>query len=637
MDPKRVKKNYNSLTKIFQKTSEMSYGQELVTGSNSKLTKWCELNNFKIQRCESKVDCAFESFSYLIYSNIAKVPQCKTKLVNYLINHSAKFDLFLKQNTEFDGIDAYLTQIKTKSIDTALEFVCLLAAYHHNIKILYYNGESLKEKSLCHGSKNASDDASSMLPSDQNEDSLTLFVTGQELVPLLHIDEDDSDTDSEKSAELLSAPILLDRPEVRVSGGLSQNGEETENSKPNDKINKLIADEPEAKYANDTPTKQELLLKNEEDDDSYILNDIWNRPQDDSDKRSNDSNTPKFQPNLFSPPKPAPTKKEESSNSKMSRENKKKRNMAMRLAYQKGSGARSDEQAFNVQKRHPILMQNDKRSLIEEEVKSSSNLNLSTSSRSYKPGGPKSQHSFYSNPSGPMSVSSSSNYQAQKYPNGIPPQSNSHYFYQNPTANALQIPPPGLTQKFPPKPIPDPSSRHFGPQYNYSMGMIQSQPMYPTTAQTSGTSSFAPTQPKPLTTTPMYTKPSTLTNDRPLEASKEQNEIGSAVKVANTSASSSNMTSDTTSPPAGDLMVGTGMLKFFNQQHQYGFIVYDKDGSDIFFHYDDVKHTQLSKEFLRHATENYDVRFSFQILDYIGKYESSKKAVNINLLSIIAK
>jgi hypothetical protein len=65
--------------------------------------------------------------------------------------------------------------------------------------------------------------------------------------------------------------------------------------------------------------------------------------------------------------------------------------------------------------------------------------------------------------------------------------------------------------------------------------------------------------------------------------------------------------------------------------------VSDKDGSDIFFHYDDVKHTQLSKEFMRHATENYDVRFSFQILDYIGKYESSKKAVNINLLSIISK
>jgi len=103
-----------------------------------------------------------------------------------------------------------------------------------------------------------------------------------------------------------------------------------------------------------------------------------------------------------------------------------------------------------------------------------------------------------------------------------------------------------------------------------------------------------------------------------------------------TSVSSEN-TSGLNSPPSGELIVGTGLLKFFNQQHQYGFIISEKDGSDIFFHYDDVKHTLLSKEFLRHATENYDVRFSFHILDYIGKYESSKKAVNINLLSIISK
>ena len=103
------------------------------------------------------------------------------------------------------------------------------------------------------------------------------------------------------------------------------------------------------------------------------------------------------------------------------------------------------------------------------------------------------------------------------------------------------------------------------------------------------------------------------------------------------SVASSEVSSETTIPPVNELTVATGQLKFFNQQHQYGFVVSEKDGADIFFHYDDVKHTLLSKEFLRHATENYDVRFSFQILDYIGKYESSKKAVNINLLSIIAK
>ena len=38
----------------------------------------------------------------------------------------------------------------------------------------------------------------------------------------------------------------------------------------------------------------------------------------------------------------------------------------------------------------------------------------------------------------------------------------------------------------------------------------------------------------------------------------------------------------------------SGYLKFFNQQRQYGFLITNENES-IFFHYDDVKHTHLTK------------------------------------------
>ena len=49
--------------------------------------------------------------------------------------------------------------------------------------------------------------------------------------------------------------------------------------------------------------------------------------------------------------------------------------------------------------------------------------------------------------------------------------------------------------------------------------------------------------------------------------------------------------------------------------------------------------TYLTKtiEFLRHATEKYAICFTFDLLDYIGKYKTSKKAINMALLSVLPK
>jgi cold shock CspA family protein len=53
----------------------------------------------------------------------------------------------------------------------------------------------------------------------------------------------------------------------------------------------------------------------------------------------------------------------------------------------------------------------------------------------------------------------------------------------------------------------------------------------------------------------------------------------------------------------------TGYLKFFNEEKNFGFLVADFDGKDVFYHYDDMGKTKISKEFLREAKNHFTVRF----------------------------
>jgi cold shock CspA family protein len=297
--------------------------------------------------------------------------------------------------------------------------------------------------------------------------------------------------------------------------------------------------------------------------------------------------------------------------------------------------ARSDEQALNVHMRQPILEIGDKHSLIEEENKSGSQLNLSTSSRSYRPGFNKSKSTVYSNDGSVLSTPQTNVY-PQTYHQSMIQGKNQQYFFANPMT---QMPPvnSGTMINYSNNPMTDQMGNPYAGHYNYPMGMMVQPPMM----HSGQPSPFAQKSPsiKQSNSVHCQNNLSNYGSDKLIEGNTEENKNRNSLNAptiqAVTTASSSNLTSGSTSPPTGELRLGTGFLKFFNQQHQYGFIVSEKDGSDIFFHYDDVKHTLLSKEFLRHATENYEVKFSFQILDYIGKYEFSKKAVNINLLSII--
>lgn len=76
----------------------------------------------------------------------------------------------------------------------------------------------------------------------------------------------------------------------------------------------------------------------------------------------------------------------------------------------------------------------------------------------------------------------------------------------------------------------------------------------------------------------------------------------------------------------------TGRLKFFDEAKNYGFIIMDDDGSDIFVHMDDLMKANIPKETLRTIKNGNMLRLSFCCMSYIGKYKKSRKAIEIIIL-----
>ena len=79
----------------------------------------------------------------------------------------------------------------------------------------------------------------------------------------------------------------------------------------------------------------------------------------------------------------------------------------------------------------------------------------------------------------------------------------------------------------------------------------------------------------------------------------------------------------------GELL--TGRIKFFDSTQNYGFFILDKDGSDLFVHYDNFLKAGITKEHIQMARVM-NMRFSFHKVNYYGKYKLSSKAVDINLI-----
>lgn len=80
--------------------------------------------------------------------------------------------------------------------------------------------------------------------------------------------------------------------------------------------------------------------------------------------------------------------------------------------------------------------------------------------------------------------------------------------------------------------------------------------------------------------------------------------------------------------PADELL--TGRIKFFDSSQNYGFFVLDRDGSDLFVHYDNFLRAGMTKEEIQLARAM-NVRFEFRKVSYYGKYKLSCKAVDIRV------
>ena len=79
----------------------------------------------------------------------------------------------------------------------------------------------------------------------------------------------------------------------------------------------------------------------------------------------------------------------------------------------------------------------------------------------------------------------------------------------------------------------------------------------------------------------------------------------------------------------GEVMTGT--IKFFDNNQNYGFFTVDKDGSDLFVHYDDFLQCGFTKEYIQLA-KNVKTQFMFKKVNYYGKYNLSSKAIEIQLM-----
>lgn len=73
----------------------------------------------------------------------------------------------------------------------------------------------------------------------------------------------------------------------------------------------------------------------------------------------------------------------------------------------------------------------------------------------------------------------------------------------------------------------------------------------------------------------------------------------------------------------------TGFLKYFDPIKLYGFIVIDNENKEIFFHFQDVTHYLLTKEFLTSFRDGRIIKLSFNICLYRGKASVRRKAVNL--------
>jgi hypothetical protein len=76
----------------------------------------------------------------------------------------------------------------------------------------------------------------------------------------------------------------------------------------------------------------------------------------------------------------------------------------------------------------------------------------------------------------------------------------------------------------------------------------------------------------------------------------------------------------------------TGVLKFYNENKGFGFVGCEQDSTEIFLHGDDLLKANIDIKNLKKKCVGGLMRFSFSILEYLGKYNRSRKVVDLKLI-----
>lgn len=73
----------------------------------------------------------------------------------------------------------------------------------------------------------------------------------------------------------------------------------------------------------------------------------------------------------------------------------------------------------------------------------------------------------------------------------------------------------------------------------------------------------------------------------------------------------------------------SGKVKFLDEKKNFGFIVSDEDGCDIFVHGENLVRAGVSKNITNNPSVLKGARVTFAALTYIGRHNKSKKAVDV--------
>ena len=75
----------------------------------------------------------------------------------------------------------------------------------------------------------------------------------------------------------------------------------------------------------------------------------------------------------------------------------------------------------------------------------------------------------------------------------------------------------------------------------------------------------------------------------------------------------------------------TGEVKYFNKNQKYGFVSIDQmNNFEVFFHEDDILNIKKgASDILLKCFKGTVIKSSFELLEYMGKYKKSFKAINI--------